>query len=208
MNDIRDTISLGAIRVYPDKTSIYHQGDETARIYRVNSGVVMTYRLLANDERQITGFCTEGDFFGLSSNETYRDNAITVTSSGIQSIKVSEIESNPKLQSFILTHSCKKVEDTQNLLATLTRKSSEARVAAFLVMLAERKCRMEKTAKEIRIKMPMSRSDIADYLGISRETVSRRLTDFQSAGVINLEDVHTAVIPKLDSLRSCAGVAA
>jgi len=208
MSDIQDTISLGPVRVYPDKTSIYHQGDETARIYRVNSGVVMTYRLLANDERQITGFCTEGDFFGLSSNETYRDNAITVTSSGIQSIKVSEIASDPKLQSFILTHSCKKVEDTQNLLATLTRKSSEARVAAFLVMLAERKYRVAKTAKEIRIKMPMSRSDIADYLGISRETVSRRLTDFQSAGVINLEDVHTAVIPKLDSLRSCAGVAA
>ncbi|WP_427451971.1 Crp/Fnr family transcriptional regulator [Litorimonas sp. WD9-15] len=204
----RNTLSLGPVRVYPDKTSLYHQGDDTVSIYRVNSGVVMTYRLLADDERQITGFCTEGDFFGLSSDETYCDNAITVTSSGVQTIRVAEIESDPKLQRFFLSHSCKKVEDTQNLLATLTRKSSEARVAAFLVMLAERKCRMEKTVDDIRIKMPMSRTDIADYLGLFRETVSRRLTDFQSARVINLEDVHTALIPKLDSLRTCAGIAA
>jgi len=198
---------LGAIRVYPDKTPIYHQGDTASRIFRVNSGVVMTFRMLEDSRRQITGFCTEGEFFGLSPHGDHRDGAVTVTSAGIQSVSISAIETESALRAQIMNHSFRKIEDTQNLMVTLTKTSSEARVAAFLVMLAERRVHQrDEAAKGIEVNLPMSRLDIADYLGLSRETVSRRLNELKSLGLIELPDTHTAQINRFDGLRRCAGM--
>lgn len=200
---------FGPIRVYPDKMPIYHQGDHATRIFRVNSGVVMTFRLLEDSRRQITGFCTEGEFFGLSPHGDHRDGAVTVTSAGIQSVSISALETDPELRAQIMNHSFRKIEDTQNLMMTLTKTSSEARVAAFLVMLAERRLRRNGTQTDgIEVSLPMSRLDIADYLGLSRETVSRRLNELKSLGLIGLPDTHTAQINRFDGLRRCAGMMA
>lgn len=200
-------IGFGTIRVYPDKMPIYHQGDNAIRIFRVNSGVVMTFRLLEDSRRQITGFCTEGEFFGLSPHGDHMDGAVTVTSAGIQSVSISALETDAGLRAQILSHSFRKIEDTQNLMMALTKTSSEARVAAFLVMLAERRLRRQGTSAEgIEVSLPMSRLDIADYLGLSRETVSRRLNELKSLGLIGLPDTHTAQINRFDGLRRCAGM--
>jgi CRP-like cAMP-binding protein len=203
------TIGFGTIRVYPDKTPIYHQGDSATRIFRVNSGVVMTFRLLEDSRRQITGFCTEGEFFGLSPDGDHMDGAVTVTSAGIQSVSISALETDAALRTQIMTHSFRKIEDAQNLMMTLTKTSSESRVAAFLVMLAERRLRRQNiSAQGMEVSLPMSRLDIADYLGLSRETVSRRLNELKSLGLIGLPDTHTAQINRFDGLRRCAGLMA
>lgn len=201
---------LSGIRVYPDKTPIYHQGDGATRIFRVNSGVVMTFRLLEDSRRQITGFCTEGEFFGLSPHGEHMDGAVTVTSAGIQSVSISALETDVDLRAQIMNHSFRKIEDTQNLMMTLTKTSSEARVAAFLVMLADRRTQRCGTteSESIEVRLPMSRLDIADYLGLSRETVSRRLNELKSLGLIGLPDTHTARIDRFDGLRRCAGMMA
>lgn len=193
-------LKFGAVRVFPDKTPIYYQGDSATRIYCVNSGVVMTFRVLADSERQITGFCTEGEFFGLSTNSLYRDGAVTVTSAGIQSLNINDIEGDPDLQRKLMHFAFKKIEDTQNLVLTLTRKSSEERVATFLMMLAKRRASRNKNDKYIEVSLSMSRWDIADYLSLSRETVSRRLTDLQKQGLIDMPDVHTAHIKEPEEL--------
>ncbi|MGB3455262.1 MAG: helix-turn-helix domain-containing protein [Litorimonas sp.] len=200
--------ALGAVRVYPDHTPIYHQGDAATRIFRVNSGVVMTFRLLEDSRRQITGFCTEGDFFGLSPHPHHSDGAVTVTSAGIQSVSISALETDAGLRAQIMDHSVRKIEDTQNLMVTLTKTSSEARVAAFLVMLADRRAKRATGEEEIEVRLPMSRLDIADYLGLSRETVSRRLNELKESGLIRLPDIHTASIRTVDGLRRCAGLVA
>ncbi|GHA86106.1 transcriptional regulator [Algimonas arctica] len=208
--DIHDAHNgFGTIRVYPDKTPIYHQGDSATRIFRVNSGVVMTFRLLEDSRRQITGFCTEGEFFGLSPHGDHMDGAVTVTSAGIQSVSISALETDAGLRAQIMNHSFRKIEDTQNLMMTLTKTSSEARVAAFLVMLADRRLRRQgPNADGLEVSLPMSRLDIADYLGLSRETVSRRLNELKSLGLIGLPDTHTAQINRFDGLRRCAGMMA
>lgn len=200
---------LGVVRVYPDKTPIYHQGDKAGRIFRVNSGVVMTFRLLEDSRRQITGFCTEGEFFGLSPYGDYTDNAITVSSAGIQSVSISTLKTDAHIRDQILHHSFRKIEDSQNLMMALTKTTSEARVAAFLVMLAERCDRsLNEIEGSIDVHLPMSRLDIADYLGLSRETVSRRLNELQNDGLIDLPDTHTAKIKRFETLCKCAGIKA
>ena len=193
-------------RVIPAKTPLFHQGDRASHIYRVNSGVVMIYRLLEDSQRQITGFCTAGDFIGLSPDGIHHDTAITVATSNVAGLTLSDVKANPALQTELFNQTCYQLEDAQNMMITLSKKSAGEKVAAFLVMLASRKKRTEHIQKnKINVNLPMSRLDIADYLGLTIETVSRRLTELKSNGIIELPSRHTAKICKYHQLQSLAG---
>lgn len=207
LNSGRITPLIG--RVIGAKTPLFHQGDPADYIYRVNSGVVMIYRLLEDSQRQITGFYTTGDFFGLSSDGFHQDSAVAVATSNIASVTYSDISTNAALQKELFNQTCYLLEDAQNMMMTLAKKSACEKVAAFLVMLANRKRRGDVSSDhEIDIDLPMSRRDIADYLGLTIETVSRRLTELKSDGIIELPSRHTAKICKFPQLQSCAGALA
>lgn len=202
----RETQTPAAGRVLAGKTPLFHQGDTATHIYRVNSGVVMTYRLLEDSQRQITGFHTSGDFIGMSPDGVHHDTAVTVATSNVAGFSISDIASRPELQAELFNRTCYQLEDVQNMMMTLSKKSASEKVAAFLVMLAKRKCRSEKSEQdEINISLPMSRLDIADYLGLTIETVSRRLTALKSEGIIELPSRHTANICQLNRLQAMAG---
>lgn len=197
-------------RVFPSKSTLFHQGDDATHIYKVNSGVVITFRLLENSQRQITGFRTTGEFFGLSPDETYHETAVTVAASNIVSFTMSDVRANLDLQQELFNRTCSQLEDAQNMMITLSKKSAGEKVATFLVMLAKRQ-KQKNTAlqtEELDIKLPMSRLDIADYLGLSIETVSRRLTDLKSRGVIELPSRNTAHICQFRKLENMAGALA
>lgn len=189
-------------RVHPNHTVIYHQGDEVDGFYRVNSGVVMVFRLLDDSQRQISGFYTEGDFFGLSADEHYHDTATTVATSNIVCLTMSDVRQNLELQQELFAITCGQLESAQTLITTLTKKTASEKVATFLLMLAERQ---KRSGEEFDIRLPMSRLDIADYLGLSIETVSRRLTALKSEGVIALPDRNTARVVKFSRLAAMAG---
>jgi len=196
-------------RVLPAKTPLFHQGDEATHFYKVNSGVVMTFRLLEDSQRQITGFCTAGDFIGLSPDECYHDTALTVATSNIVGLTMADVRADVELQRELFNRTCSQLEDAQNMMMTLSKKSAGEKVAAFLVMLAKRQRRQTgSNAEELDISLPMSRLDIADYLGLTIETVSRRLTDLKCKGVIKLPSRHTAHICHLGQLRDMAGALA
>lgn len=196
-------------RVLPAKTPLFHQGDDASHFYRVNSGVVMIYRLLEDSQRQITGFCTAGDYFGLSPDETYHDTAMTVATSNIVSLTMADVREDINLQTELFSSTCAQLEDAQNMLMTLSKKSAGERVASFLCMLAQRQRKIaDNDTQGININLPMSRLDIADYLGLTIETVSRRLTDLKSKGVIELPNRHSAHICQLGQLKDLAGALA
>lgn len=202
-------LSEKAGRVLPAKTPLFHQGDDANHFYKVKSGVVMIFRLLEDSQRQITGFCTAGDFFGLSPDETYHDTAITVATSNVVAITLADVRADASLQSELFKRTCAQLEEAQNMMMTLSKKSASEKVAAFLVMLAKRQGRMQSgNTQQVDIPLPMSRLDIADYLGMSIETVSRRLTHLKSKGVIKLPSRHTAHICQLSKLQSMAGALA
>jgi CRP/FNR family transcriptional regulator len=194
--------SIPSGRIHPDKTPLFHQGDASDCFYKVNSGVVMTYRLLKDSQRQITGFCTAGDYFGMSSDGIHHDTAVTVATSNIARLTHADIQADPVLATELFNRTCSQLEDAQNMMMTLTKKSASEKVASFLLMLANRQ---QSHSEETDIRLPMSRLDIADFLGMSIETVSRRLTDLKSKGVISLPNRHTAHVYKMGSLENMAG---
>lgn len=189
-------------RVYPNQTTIYHQGDELNGFFRVNSGVVMVYRLLEDSQRQISGFYTEGDCFGLSADDYYQDTAVTVATSNIVNLTMSDVQKSRNLQNDLFTVTCGQLNAAQVLITTLTKKTASEKVATFLLMQA--KCQ-KRSGEEFDIRLPMSRLDIADYLGLSIETVSRRFTELKSKGVISLPNRNTAHICQLSKLKLLAG---
>jgi CRP/FNR family transcriptional regulator len=189
-------------RVHPNNITIYHQGDEVTGFYRVNSGVVMVYRLLENSQRQISGFYTEGDFFGLAAGGQYQDTAVTVSTSNIVCLTMADVREDQELQKDLFAITWGQLDAAQNLITTLTKKTASEKVASFLLMLAERQ---KRKGEEFDIRLPMSRLDIADYLGLSIETVSRRLTALKSEGVISLPDRNTAHVCQYSKLEAMAG---
>ena len=189
-------------RILAAQTAIYHQGDEIDGFFRVNSGVVMVYRLLEDSQRQISGFYTAGDFFGLTGEDEHQDSAIAVATSNVVHIPNSVIESCPELQKELFYQSRAQLNAAQTLITTLTKKTASEKVAQFLVDLASRHSVPD---ADFDLRLPMSRLDIADYLGLTIETVSRRLTCLKSEGVISLPDRNTATILDFDRLRELAG---
>lgn len=189
-------------RILPEKTPLFHQGDRDDRYYKVTSGVVMTYRLLKDSQRQITGFCTAGDFLGMSSDGIHHDTAVTVTTCNIVRLTRADIQADPELQRELFNKTCLQLEEAQDMMMTLTKKTASEKIAAFLLMLAKRQ---NSGVDEVVIRLPMSRQDIADFLGMSIETVSRRLTDLKEKGVISLPSRHTAHIHKIGMLEDLAG---
>lgn len=191
-------------RIQPDHTVIYHQGDSTEGFFRVNSGVVMVYRLLEDSQRQICGFYTEGDFFGMSQDSRHHDTAVTVTTSNVVALTMADVRASAALQRELFNMTCAQLENAQNLITTLTKKTAAQKVASFLIMLAKRQ---NHAGESFDVRLPMSRLDIADYLGMTIETVSRRLTQMKREGVITLPDRNTAHICKYDRLQALAGAA-
>jgi len=189
-------------RVHPNHTTIYHQGDDVAQFYRVNSGVIMVYRLLENSQRQISGFYTEGDFFGLSPDEKHHDTAVTVATSNITALTMADVRKNLTLQKDLFAITCSQLESAQKLITTLTKKTASEKIASFLLMLAQRQHR---SGDNFDIRLPMSRLDIADYLGMTIETVSRRLTALKTEGIITLPDRNTARVCEYSRLKAMAG---
>ncbi len=189
-------------RIHPAQTIIYHQGDNFGGFFRVNSGIVMVYRLLENSQRQISGFLTEGQFFGLTGDDVHHDTAVTVATSNITKLTHSDIDSDNKLQMALFKTACHQLEEAQTLITTLTKKSASEKIAFFLANLA----RSQNLAGEkFDIRLPMSRLDIADYLGMTIETVSRRLTALKSDGIISLPDRNTVRIHQFSRLLNMAG---
>lgn len=189
-------------RVYGAQMPIYHQGDPVRGFFKVKSGVVMVYRLLDNSKRQISGFHTEGEFFGLSSGKTYLDTAITVTASNVSLLKLADIQNSPRLLQEFFTITCTQLDAAQTLITTLTRKSASEKIASFLVMLANDQ---KRKGEAFYLHLPMSRQDIADYLGLSIETVSRRLTDFKVKDIIELPNRNSVHVLDFDQLKVFAG---
>lgn len=163
---------------YPAKAILFEQGALAGSVFNVTGGVVRLYKSLPDGRRQITGFALPGDFLGLALMDRYGVTAEAVSPVRAcrfaRSAFVSYIDDKPHLLKRLHEFAGHELSLAQDQMLLLGRKSAEEKVAAFLVNLQTRYSRIGHTS--VTIELPMSRQDIADYLGLTIETISRTLT--------------------------------
>ena len=191
---------LGATMAYPPNSEIFGEGEPADYLYKVVSGSVRTYKILSDGRRQVGGFYLPGDIFGLDefadehtlSAEAISDARVLVVKRSALNALASR-DASVAQQLFALTgRELHRVQDRILLLI----ESARERVASFLLEMAER-------ASGNVIDLPMSRQDIADYLGLSLETVSRTLTSLETAAAIEVSTSRRIVLRNCTALRAC-----
>lgn len=198
---------LGTMQRLRPEQSVFHEGDPAKRVFMVTHGALKLYTLLADGRRQITGFMFPGDFLGVSVDQEY---AFTV-----EALEETElwwfsrdafdrfIAEHPQVERELYRLAAHELAEAQRQMVLLGRKAAAERLASFFLSLLERAERAS-GLPERTFDLPMSRIDIADYLGLTKETVSRMLAHLRSRGLIRLQAQDRVEVLDRDGLRSMA----
>lgn len=194
--------AIGPRMSFDRDEEIFGEGESSDYIYRIIEGVVRTCRFLGDGRRQIDEFHLAGEYFGLEASETHRCSAEAlggpVTVLLIRRHTLNEIaahDADVAGRLLELTMSC--LQRAQRHVAVLGRKGASERVAAFLLDFAER------AGATSFVDLPVTRQEIADYLGLTIETVSRTFSQFEADGLIGLPDRRRVLVRNPRRLRSC-----
>lgn len=167
--------------------AIIREGEPAESLFNVVCGAVKLYKLLPDGRRQITGFLFPGDFLGIALNDTYVYSAEALTPVRLCRFPRRRLEALlkeiPTLEHELLDEVATELIAAQDQMLLLGRKTARERVASFLLMLMRRAERHGRPVNPVAL--PMSRSDIADYLGLTTETVSRTITQLRQSSTIS-----------------------
>jgi len=192
-------ISAGAVHSYAKDEEIFAEGDRAAHVYKVLSGVVRTSKLLSDGRRQIDAFHLAGDIFGIEADEEHRFCAEAVGDCTIVAYRRNRLSTlsaiDPEAAADMTTAMVRSLVRAQNHMLLLGRKSALEKIATFLLDMTDR------TAGSNILDLPMSRTDIADHLGLTIETVSRSFTQLERQGVIALVSARRIVLSNSTELK-------
>ena len=183
---------------FSQNAEIYGDEEVADHLYQVVAGAVRTHKILEDGRRQIADFYFPGDFFGLEFKGHYKFTAEAVCNTTVSRLKRKhncerDREGNSLSQLLLsTTHRQLERSDKHTLLLILT---AQERLAAFLIEMLER------IGEQKICQLPMNRQDIADYLGMTIETLSRTITLFETDGTISLSKTRCFVIRNHQALR-------
>jgi CRP/FNR family nitrogen fixation transcriptional regulator len=170
---------------YRKLTEIFGEGEAAEYVYQITSGAVRTYKLLADGRRQINAFHLPGDIFGIENGDIYRFSADAILDTAVRVAKRNSLfdGSEPRETGFntrLLRLVTSNLQHAENHMLLLGRKTSVEKVATFLLEMDER------LGSPTLMTLPMTRRDIADYLGLTLETVSRALAKLRKRSLIRV----------------------
>lgn len=172
---------MGAAMPFARNTEIYGENERADYLYKVLSGSVRTYKLFADGRRQIGGFYLPGEIFGLEAGDDHTFSAEAVVDSKVLVVKRTSVMGlaarDAEIASQLWSMTARELQHTRNHIMLLIKTARE-RVAGFLLEMASRQSATNE------IDLPMSRQDIADYLGLTIETVSRTLSQLENLEAI------------------------
>lgn len=180
---------------------LYYEGDEVDWLYQVTSGVVRLTRLLADGRRQVIAFGYPGDIIGFPADGQHHTDCETLTDARLQPFRRAHLETgegDPVLHSALLQAVLREISAMQDHFMMLGRKSATEKLASFLCVLTDRVG--QDLGNYRQVKLPMCRSDIADFLGLTTETVSRTFTQLRKSKIIAIDQSHTVIIQKPTAL--------
>lgn len=163
---------------------LFGEGEPTEYFYKVAVGTVRTYKTLSDGRRQIDAFQLAGDIFGIEGGLEHRFSADAVNGATVIAWRRSRLDQltreHPSFGAQVMASIIDSLERAHDHMLLLGRKKAPEKIATFLLQLAKR------VDDDKELDLPMHRSDIADHLGLTAETVSRTLTEFSRQGVIKL----------------------
>jgi CRP/FNR family nitrogen fixation transcriptional regulator len=196
-----DLARPGVRMVYARDEEIFGEGEPAEFVYRVVSGAVRTYRVLSDGRRQVCDFHLSGEYFGLEPSLEQRATAEALAGTTLLVLRRSALadlaQREVEIARELWLMSARRLERSQDHVLMLGRKNAAERVAGFLVDFAGRV-----EARED-FELPMSRQDIADYLGLTIETVSRTFSQLEHMGVLK---AHNSRRIRLTDRRALEGL--
>ncbi len=194
----------------PKGRTLILEGDPATDVYNVIEGDVMLSRVASDGRRQILGFLGQGDFIGLTLAPEYQFTAEALSDSRLCRFDRRAIEELmerfPNVARQVQRMGAAMVDHLLEMIFALGRKTAEERVASFLYYEAQRQGCCLDPAKELRL--AMTRAEMADYLGLTLETVSRVVSRLRKQGVVETRGMGRMLIRDLDALRRRADAAA
>ncbi|MEZ5757563.1 MAG: helix-turn-helix domain-containing protein [Emcibacteraceae bacterium] len=189
------------------KQVICAEGELAEYLYNVQSGCVRISKMLSDGRRQVIDFLFPGDYFGLACNSGYNYSAETITDVNLcrmpRNVILEKIKEIPAFGKKILDITIHELLETQEQRLLLGRKSAKERLCSFLLTINARTSKVD-FIKKNHILLPMSRADIADYLGLTIETVSRQFTILAKDNIISLENSPLVRIIDIEELKLIA----
>jgi CRP/FNR family transcriptional regulator, nitrogen fixation regulation protein len=190
----------GVRMTYARNEEIYAQDDQVEHLYRVLRGVVRTSRLTLDGRRQVGDFYYAGDIFGLEPGPDHRFAAEALADCEVLVVRRSAVRAfagDAELDRAILEATRQEMERLQDHVMMLGRKSARERVASFLISIAQGR-------EAADVDLAMSRQDMADYLGLTIETVSRMLTQLQGEAIVEFPSSRRFQVRKWTALEALA----
>lgn len=205
--DLAEFKELGwTLKLSPGQ-ALFHEGDPATRVFTLTRGTLKLYKLLADGRRHVTGFMHPGDLLGISIDDEHAFTAEALEDAQLCWFPRNRfdefVERHLPMERELYRRAAHELAAAQQQLVLLGRKTATERLASFLLILGDRAERANRRSGSS-FRLPMSRSDIADYLGLTKETISRVLSSFRRDRVIRLRAIDEVEIVDRDALEQLA----
>ena len=188
---------------------LYREGDGFQSVYAVRSGTLKAYKTTDDGREQVTAFYFPGEILGMDgiSNNTHASSARALETAAVCEIPFSSLEKlsamMPTLQRHFFQLMSREITEDQQLITLLSKNSADERVASLMLSISARNARRKLSATQFRL--PMSRVDIGNYLGLTVETVSRVFSRMQKMDILSVDNKEIKIL-ELEGLRSMANM--
>jgi CRP/FNR family transcriptional regulator, anaerobic regulatory protein len=188
---------------------LYREGDDFQSVFAVRSGTLKAYKTTDDGREQVTGFYFPGEILGMDgiSNNSHASSAKALETSAVCEIPFNSLEklstSMPNLQRHFFQLMSREITEDQQLITLLSKNSADERVASLMLSISTRNARRKLSATSFRL--PMSRVDIGNYLGLTVETVSRVFSRMQKLGVLRVDSKEIELLD-VDGLKNLANI--
>jgi CRP/FNR family transcriptional regulator len=200
------SLAHASLRRVEAKEFLFAEGDPTTHLFRVETGAISLYKVLADGRRQVVGFAYPGDLIGLGAQGEHVMNAQAIKPTRLRCLPVATLHQSaakdPTLGFKLYEALARELAATRDLLLTTGQRSATERVVGFLLALSRRNVRNGQDPAVF--ELPMTRTDIGDFLGLTIETVSRTFTKLKTLGLIELPQSNRVKLVDIDALESLA----
>ena len=188
---------------------LYREGDEFQSVFAVRSGALKAYKTTDDGREQVTGFYFPGEILGMDgiSNNAHASSAKALETAAVCEIPFTSLERlsamMPNLQRHFFQLMSREITEDQQLITLLSKNSADERVASLMLSISTRNSKRKLSATQFRL--PMSRVDIGNYLGLTVETVSRVFSRMQKMDILLVDNKEIQILD-VDGLKKMANL--